>query len=373
MNSSTTLSRVIISGGGTGGHIFPALAIANAIRKAYPLVHILFVGAEGRMEMQKVPEAGYEIIGLPIAGIQRSLSLKNLSLPYKLYKSLSRARKLMKSFQPQVVIGVGGYASGPTLFMAQRLGIPTLIQEQNSYAGLTNKWLAKNAATICVAYDGMERFFPKTKIVKTGNPIRSIISQSEITKSAAALFWRLDANKTTVLIIGGSLGARTINQSIAAGLQQLIEAGIQIIWQTGKAYFEQAKELTNTLDSSKQQVLVFDFIKDMDQAYAVADIVVSRAGALSVSELSVVGKAAVLVPSPNVAEDHQTQNALALTSKNAAILVKDANAQQSLVNELMSLIHNVDQQAALSKNIKHLAIADADSRILQEIEKLITS
>jgi UDP-N-acetylglucosamine--N-acetylmuramyl-(pentapeptide) pyrophosphoryl-undecaprenol N-acetylglucosamine transferase len=371
MSTNHTLSRVIISGGGTGGHIFPALAIANAIKLVYPLADILFVGAEGKMEMQKVPEAGYKIVGLPIAGIQRSWSLKNLSLPYKLFKSLKGAAALMKSFKPQIVIGVGGYASGPTLLMAQLLGIPTLLQEQNSYAGLTNKWLAKRAAKICVAYDGMETFFPSTKLIKTGNPVRAIIGKSTITRKEAIAFWVLKENCKTLLVIGGSLGARTINESIAAGLENLTNQHIQVLWQTGKGYFETAKQQVAALGTNGKSIQVFDFIKEMDQAYAVADLVVSRAGALSVSELCVAKKAAILVPSPNVAEDHQTKNAKALSTIHAAILVTDAAARAQLIDTILEIINSESSLTTLSNNSAKLSITNADERILKVIEQIV--
>ncbi len=356
--------RFIISGGGTGGHIFPAVAIANALKKNIPDCEILFVGAEGRMEMQKVPEAGYAIKGLPIAGLQRSLDLKNLLLPIKILKSVTMAMKIITDFKPDVAIGVGGYASAPLLFAAKLKGIPYVIQEQNSYAGITNKILGKWAQKICVAYDGMENFFPKEKIVFTGNPVRANISESKVTKQEALQYFDLAENRKTVLVIGGSLGARTINQSIDAGIEKINVGNIQLVWQTGKGYFETAKQKANN------SIKVFDFIKQMDMAYAAADIIISRAGALSVSELCIVGKPCVLVPSPNVAEDHQTKNAMALVNKNAAVLVKDLEAKEKLISTVLELIIDEIHQNQLSQNIKQLAIADADERIVKEILKL---
>ena len=322
------------------------------------------MGAEGRMEMQKVPEAGYAIKGLPIAGLQRSLDLKNLLLPIKILKSVTMAMKIITDFKPDVAIGVGGYASAPLLFAAKLKGIPYVIQEQNSYAGITNKILGKWAQKICVAYDGMENFFPKEKIVFTGNPVRANISESKVTKQEALQYFDLAENRKTVLVIGGSLGARTINQSIDAGIEKINVGNIQLVWQTGKGYFETAKQKANN------SIKVFDFIKQMDMAYAAADIIISRAGALSVSELCIVGKPCVLVPSPNVAEDHQTKNAMALVNKNAAVLVKDLEAKEKLISTVLELIIDEIHQNQLSQNIKQLAIADADERIVKEILKL---
>lgn len=361
------MKSVIISGGGTGGHIFPALAIAQVIQKHHPACAIHFVGAEGRMEMQKVPEAGFPITGLPIAGLQRSLSFKNLSLPFKIWKSLGIAKRLMREKKADLVIGVGGYASAPTLWAAQQLGIPTLIQEQNSYAGLTNKLLAKKAKRICVAYEGMEQFFPKEKLVMTGNPVRPFLTRPLPTCAEARHFFGLSAEKKTVLFIGGSLGARTINHSVANGLNELLQAGMQVIWQTGKAYAPQAKERC----AGEVNVYTSDFIREMDMAYAAADIIVSRAGALSVSELCIVGKASILVPSPNVAEDHQTKNALALTKQHAAILVKDIDANHSLVAAILSLAGDDTAEKKLAASIQQLAINDADERIYQCIQEVL--
>ncbi len=361
------MKSVIISGGGTGGHIFPALAIAQVIRKHHPDCSIHFVGADGRMEMQKVPEAGFPITGLPIAGLQRNLSLKNLSLPFKIWKSLRMAKALMREKKPDIVIGVGGYASAPTLWAAQQLGIPTLIQEQNSYAGLTNKLLAKKAKKICVAYEGMDAFFPKEKLVTTGNPVRPFLTNALPDVATARHFFGLSATKKTVLFIGGSLGARTINHSVAFSLKELLENDLQVIWQTGKGF----SSLAAAQCADETYVFTADFIREMDMAYAAADIIVSRAGALSVSELCIVGKAAILVPSPNVAEDHQTKNALALSSKNAAVLVKDSEANYALLPAIIAFAKNEDSAKQYAENIKQLSILDADERIYQCILSVI--
>ncbi len=365
-----SINKVIISGGGTGGHIFPAIAIADTIQKKYPAAEILFVGAEGKMEMEKVPKAGYEIVGLPIRGIQRKLTLKNLSVPFKLISSLWKAKKLVKKMQPDIAIGVGGYASAATLRVASKQKVPTLIQEQNSYPGITNKWLAKRANTICVAYDNLDRFFPKEKIVKTGNPIRNEMVEISGKREAACDHFGLDPNKKTVLIIGGSLGARTLNMSLKKDLQKLIDQDVQIVWQCGKFYFERLKEELGETLSSKL-VYLSDFIFKMDLAYAAADVIISRAGAISVSEVCLVGKPVILVPSPNVSEDHQTKNAMALVQENAAVLVKDADANEKLVEETLVLLSDEARMRSLSENITKLGISDAAERILVEIEKLI--
>ncbi len=362
------LKKVIISGGGTGGHIFPAVAIANAIQSKYPEVDILFVGAEGKMEMEKVPKAGYKIIGLPIRGLQRRLTLKNLAVPFKLISSLIKAKKIVKDFKPQIAIGVGGYASAATLRMAAKLNVPTLVQEQNSYPGITNKWLSKKAKTICVAYDGLERFFPKQKIVKTGNPVRQEVIQIEGKRAEAFDFFNLDSNKKTVLIIGGSLGAGTINISFKSHIKTLIENDIQVIWQCGKGYITNLTKFVESINSNL--IYLSDFIFKMDLAYAAADVIVSRAGAMSVSELCLIKKPAILVPSPNVSEDHQTKNAMALVNENAAILVKDSEAENTLINTVKNLIENPEKQIQLSNQIAKLGISDADQRILHEIEKI---
>jgi UDP-N-acetylglucosamine--N-acetylmuramyl-(pentapeptide) pyrophosphoryl-undecaprenol N-acetylglucosamine transferase len=350
--------RIIISGGGTGGHIFPAIAIANAIREMAPGAEILFVGAEGRMEMERVPAAGYKIIGLPVVGLQRRLTIKNLAFPFKLLRSLRKAKKIIASFAPDLAIGVGGYASGPILKAAQRAKIPTLIQEQNSYAGITNRLLAKNANAICVAYEGMEKYFPKEKIILTGNPVRQGLENTENKKYEALEFFRLPKSGSVVLVTGGSLGAKTINQSILDNINLFAkETDIFLLWQTGKLYASEIQEKLKQLNSSR--VRAFDFIDRMDLAYAAASIVISRAGAGTISELCIVGKAAILVPSPNVSEDHQTKNALALTRRNAAILVADENAAQLLVPEAIELINNEEQTSVLSKNIKAMAMPNA--------------
>lgn len=363
------MKRIIISGGGTGGHIFPAVAIADELKRQFPDVEILFVGAEGKMEMEKVPQAGYKIIGLPIAGLQRKLTLKNLSLPFKIIKSMVLARKTLKEFKPEVAIGVGGYASGPTLKAASMLGIPTLVQEQNSFAGKTNMLLAKKANTLCVAYDGMEKFFPKEKIVLTGNPVRLEVTQIEGKRQEAFDFYGLDASKPTVLVIGGSLGARTLNESIISGIETLQSHGIQVLWQCGKLYFE---ELTNRLKGKDLTgIYLTQFISRMDFAYALGDVIVSRAGAISVSELCLVHKPVILVPSPNVAEDHQTHNAMALVNKQAAVLVKDVEARNTLVNTTIELVKDQELQQTLSQNIMQLGKPDATKEIVNEIKKIV--
>lgn len=360
--------RVIISGGGTGGHIFPAIAIANAIKAQAPDTEFLFVGAEGKMEMQKVPQAGYKIVGLPVAGLQRRLTWKNLVLPFKVLASLRKAWQLVGSFRPDVAVGVGGYASGPMLLACGWKNIPILIQEQNSYAGLTNKFLARYAQRICVAYPGMERFFPADKIQLTGNPVRRDIAAQMAERSEAADYFGLSPQKPTLLIIGGSLGARTINESIHQGLAALAEAGVQILWQTGKAYGPTASEAL--LPYAGQGLVTLPFIDRMDLAYACADLVVSRAGALSLSELCVLGKPSVLVPSPNVSEDHQTQNALSLSSRGAAELVPDAEARQKLVPLCLRLLAEPARLAHLAQQAQALALPQADQTLAQEVLKL---
>ncbi|NDV64236.1 undecaprenyldiphospho-muramoylpentapeptide beta-N-acetylglucosaminyltransferase [Bacteroides sp. 224] len=362
--------RVIISGGGTGGHIFPAISIANAIKEQFPKAEILFVGAEGRMEMQRVPDAGYKIIGLPVAGFDRKRLWKNISVLIKLFKSQRKAKQIIKSFKPDVAVGVGGYASGPTLKMAGTMGVPTLIQEQNSYAGVTNKLLAKKARRICVAYEGMEKFFPKEKIVLTGNPVRQDLLHPNISKEQAVSKFGLDPNKKTILILGGSLGARTINQSVIAHLDSIKESAVQFIWQTGKIYFEQAKEAVQQAGEIPN-LFVSDFIKDMATAYTAADLVISRAGAGSISEFCLLHKPVILVPSPNVAEDHQTKNAMALVDKHAAIYVKDVEAVEKLIPTAFNTINNEQQLAELSTNITKLALPDSANIIAREVYKLI--
>ncbi|MCO5258761.1 MAG: undecaprenyldiphospho-muramoylpentapeptide beta-N-acetylglucosaminyltransferase [Crocinitomicaceae bacterium] len=362
------MKKVIISGGGTGGHIFPAVAIADELKRQFPSIDILFVGAEGKMEMEKVPQAGYKIIGLPIVGFQRKLTLKNFVLPFKIIKSLLIARKTIKNFNPDIVIGVGGYASGPTLKMAALLGIPTLVQEQNSFAGKTNMLLAKKANKLCVAYEGMEKFFPKDKIVLTGNPVRFEVTQINGKRNEAFQFYQLDESKPTILIIGGSLGAKTLNESIIGGLTKFQEKGIQVLWQCGKLYYD---DLSARLkDKNLQGVHLTQFISRMDLAYALADTIISRAGAISVSELCLVHKPVILVPSPNVAEDHQTHNAMALVNKNAALLVKDIEAREKLVSEAILLVEDVEKQKTLAENIAQLGKPNATKDIVSEIVKI---
>lgn len=362
-------AKIIISGGGTGGHIYPAVAIANELKAKDPSIEILFVGAEGKMEMEKVPKAGYKIIGLPIAGINRSNMLANIGLPFKLIRSLWKTYSVIKSFKPDVAIGVGGYASGPTLIMANFLKVPTLIQEQNSFAGVTNKNLAKKARKICVAYPGMERFFPAEKIVLTGNPVRKDILETASKREQALKHFGLSDDRKILLIIGGSQGARTINESVRAGLNDLISNDLQIIWQTGKLFIEQAKSAVDALQTNR--VYVSDFIYEMDLAYAAADLVVSRAGALSVSELCLAAKPSILVPFPAAAEDHQTQNALSLVNENAAWLVKDAEAREKLVDKAIELADNQQTMSELSKNIKTLGKPNAGREIAEEVLRLI--
>ena len=360
--------KVILSGGGTGGHIFPAIAIANQIKKNVPGVEILFVGAEGRMEMEKVPAAGYKIIGLWISGLQRKLTLANLSFPFKVISSILKARKILKEFKPDVVIGTGGYASGPMLRAASSKGIPTLVQEQNSYPGITNKLLSKKVSKICVAYEGLEKFFPKEKIILTGNPVRQDIVNVDDKRNEALQFFGLDVNKKTLLVIGGSLGARTINLAIGEGLKKLADNNIQVIWQTGKTYSTIAQQQAGVY--ADKNIKAFDFIARMDLAYAAADCVISRAGASSVSELSIVKRPCILVPSPNVAEDHQTKNAMVLVNKKAALLVKDNEAASILIEEILRLFSNPTMQQELKTNIARLALLNSAEVITQEVLKL---
>jgi len=361
--------RIIISGGGTGGHIFPAISIANALRKLDPEIEILFVGAEGRMEMEKIPEAGYKIVGLPVAGLYRSLTFKNFGVLIKLLKSLNKAKKVIKEFKPDVVVGVGGYASGPVLRQAGKMGVPTLIQEQNSYAGVTNKLLAKRASTICVAYDGMEKYFPAGKIIKTGNPVRQNFDNLTSLKEDALCFFNLKNEFPVVLVLGGSLGAGAINKSLSENINMLRDSECQWLWQTGKYYFENVKALVSL--SFSGNISVHGFINRMDYAYAAADIIVSRAGAGTISELCLVGKPVILIPSPNVAEDHQTRNAEALSRKNAAMLITDNQAVAVLVEEAVKLIADKKRRESYSENIVKMAEKDADIRIAEEVLKLI--
>ena len=360
----------IIGGGGTGGHIFPALSIADAIKERWPNSAILFVGAEDRMEMERVPAAGYEIVGLPIAGFVRKSVLKNFSVGFKLLKSMRRARKIVETHKPNVVIGVGGYASVPVLRAAASKGVPTLLQEQNSYAGIANKWLGKNASTICVAYEGMEKFFPKEKIVLTGNPCRQDLEATPEKAVEGYKFFNLNPDKKTILMIGGSLGARRLNDSIVASFKEIEKEDVQVIWQCGKYYFEEMSVLKNK-GKVPSNVKLYDFVSRMDLAYSVADLVISRAGAGSISEFSLLGMPVILVPSPNVAEDHQTQNALALVKKNAAILVADHAAEKELFAKALELTKQPERLKELSVNIKEHAQHNSAERIVDEIEKLI--
>ncbi|NME68563.1 undecaprenyldiphospho-muramoylpentapeptide beta-N-acetylglucosaminyltransferase [Flammeovirga aprica] len=355
--------KVIISGGGTGGHIYPAIAIANAIKEQRPETDILFVGAEGRMEMEKVPESGYEIIGLPIAGIQRKLTLKNLSFPFKLINSLWKASNIIHDFKPNVVVGVGGYASGPIMWRGQSSKIPTVIQEQNGYAGLTNKILGGRAEKICVAYPGMEYYFPKDVISFTGNPVRQDIVELESKKEEGYKEWNFDPNKKVAFVFGGSLGALTLNESMAKGVQKLLDEGIQVIWQTGKYYYEKY----HSEFGKKEDLHLVSFIKNMANVYAISDIVVARAGALSISELCLAGKPSILVPSPNVAEDHQTKNATALVNENAAVLVKDTEAREKLVDEMLSLMKDEEKLQSLSTAIHGLGKPNAANDIANTV------
>ena len=361
--------RIIISGGGTGGHIFPAVSIANAIKEQHPEAEILFVGAEGRMEMQRVPAAGYQIIGLPVAGFDRKHLLKNISVLIKLMKSQIKARRIIKEFKPDAAVGVGGYASGPTLKVAGSMGIPTLIQEQNSYAGVTNKLLAKKACKICVAYEGMERFFDKEKIILTGNPVRQNLLNQQMSREDAIRSFNLDPTKKTVLIVGGSLGARTINNCVLNGLDQIRQSGVQFIWQTGKFYINEAKEKVGQAENYPM-LHTTDFITDMAAAYSAADLVISRAGAGSISEFCLLGKPVILVPSPNVAEDHQTKNALALVAKDAALYIKDAEASEKLLKTAMETVQQPETLKKLSTNIAKLAFKDSANTIAEEVWKL---
>lgn len=360
--------RVIISGGGTGGHIFPAVAIANALKKIAPDTEILFVGANGRMEMEKVPAAGYHIIGLDIQGFQRNSLFKNVMLPFRLINSVLRARSIIKDFKPDVAVGVGGYASGPLLYAASKMKIPCLIQEQNSFAGITNKWLGKDAAVICVAFAGMEKFFPAEKIIITGNPIRKEAVDIQNKRFAAAELLSLSPHKKTILLTGGSLGAGTLNKSMLAGLDKIIAADVQLIWQTGKYYYQSVLEQMKGKEHPNIKVL--EFLHRMDLAYAASDLVISRAGAGTIAELCAVKKPAILVPSPNVAEDHQTKNAVALVKNGAAILIADSVAEFELVDIALTLIENKGKCKELAENIGKMALPDADEIIAREVLKL---
>ncbi len=361
--------RVIISGGGTGGHIFPAISIANALKAMDPANEILFVGANGRMEMDKVPAAGYRIVGLDIQGINRKQLWKNIFLPFKLMKSLNKAKSIIQEFRPDVAVGVGGFASGPLLMMANKLGIPTVVQEQNSYAGVTNKKVGAKAAKICVAYEGMEQFFPAEKVLLTGNPIRRESIARGGKRDEALAFFELDPHKKTILVLGGSLGAKTLNKSVVVYLNELKDEEVQVIWQCGSFYVEKLRE--ELAGKLPENVKMMAFLQHMDYAYAVADLIISRAGAGTISELCVIGKPVILVPSPNVAEDHQTKNAMALVHKEAAILVKDSDAAKELVPTALSLLKDARSIVQLSENIKKLGKLNADVQIAEEVYKLV--
>lgn len=359
--------RVIISGGGTGGHIFPAISIADELKQRFPDAEILFVGAEHRMEMTRVPQAGYDIKALPISGFQRKLSLENVKTLFRIFKSLRKSKEILTNFKPDIAIGVGGYASGPLLYAAQKKKIPTLIQEQNSYAGITNKILAKQATKICVAYDNMERFFPKDRIVFTGNPIRPAIQNIAATPKESYSFFGLDSSLKTIVVVGGSLGARTLNESVEAHIETIKNAGVQVVWQTGKAFYQKALQLTEHCSTIK----VYDFIQRMDYAYTVADIIVSRAGAGTISELCVVGKPCIFVPSPNVSEDHQTKNAQALVSKQAARMIPDNKAQEELFATAIDMLNDSKLMEQLSERITQLATPRAAQAIVDEITNML--
>jgi len=359
------LTRVIISGGGTGGHIFPAIAIANEIKARNPEAEILFVGANGRMEMKKVPEAGFAIEGLDIAGLQRKLDLKNLLLPFKIWRSLNQSKRILKKFKPQLAVGVGGYASAPLLYMAQRMNIPTLIQEQNSYAGLSNRLLARRAKRICVAYPGLEKQFPADRVRLTGNPVRKDILDLDNKREEAIEHFGLREDQPIILAIGGSLGARSINEALHNNLKVILKANCQLLWQCGKGYYAKVGDL------DEHGIKVFEFIREMDLAYAAADVVISRAGALSVSELCLVQKSAVLVPSPYVAEDHQTKNAKVLVDSNAALMVKETDTAEELVSITLNLVHDESKRASLQHEISHHAKPNAVQDIVNELEGLV--
>lgn len=363
------IKRVLISGGGTGGHIFPAISIANALRRRFPAVDILFVGADNRMEMERVPAAGYPIEGLSISGFDRKNLFRNIGVLIRLRRALAKAKSIVRSYKPDIAIGVGGYASGPTLKAAQRLGVPTLIQEQNSYAGVTNKLLAKKAGRICVAYDGMERFFPADRIVMTGNPVRKALLDNTMSQEEAKESLGFDPSRPLVLIVGGSLGARTINESVAASVDSLTENGVQLLWQTGKSY---AQSEAVKASEGRDGVTATTFITEMDRAYRAADLVVSRAGAGSISELQLLGKAAILVPSPNVAEDHQRKNAMALVEHGAAVMIPDDECRSRLAGEIKSLITDSDRRKTLSDNIRSMALRDSDEKIVDTVLELLS-
>jgi len=357
--------KILLSGGGTGGHIYPAVAIANELKERNPNSEFLFVGASDRMEMEKVPQAGYKIKGLNITGLQRNLSAKNLAFPFKLIQSLIKANQIIKKFKPNIVIGTGGYASGPTLYMANKKKLPSVIQEQNSFPGITNKLLAKKVDKICVAYDGLEAYFPKEKIVKTGNPVRQDLIEIADKRKEAIKYFNLDTKKKTLVILGGSLGARVVNQTIEKNIDSILEEGVQVIWQSGKLYFDDYKKY-----NEKEGVQVFEYIQKMDLLYAASDLIISRAGAGSISELCIVGKPVIFIPSPNVAEDHQTKNALSITKFDAAIMIKE-NELEKFNSTLKDLIHNEGKKKMLGENIKKLALPNATKHIVDIVEKLL--
>ena len=361
--------RIIISGGGTGGHIFPAISIANTFKGRFPDAEILFVGAEDRMEMEKVPAAGYEIVGLPVSGFDRARLWNNVKVVARLAKSLCLARRTVRDFKPDIAVGVGGYASGPTLWMAAAQGVPTLIQEQNSYAGVTNKLLSRRAGRICVAYEGMEKFFPADKIVVTGNPVRQDLEEARGKREEALAFFGLSPERKTILVVGGSLGARTINRSVQGDLDKFFASDVQVIWQTGRYYYNDASRHLKAYRG--MPIWCSDFITRMDYAYAAADLVISRAGAGSISELCLLGKPVILVPSPNVAEDHQTKNALALVERDAAVMIADKDAERELVPTALRLVGDADRLSALSRNIQGMAQRHSAERIVDEIVRII--
>lgn len=368
MSNKTAHIKVVISGGGTGGHIFPAVSIAHALKRLQQDVQILFVGAKGKMEMEKVPREGFEIVGLDIAGMNRNALWKNIFLPFKIIKSLIQASNLLNKMKPDIAIGVGGYASFPLLYMAQRKNIPTVIQEQNSFAGKSNQILGKKANAICVAYDAMERFFPKNKIIKTGNPVRKHIVSSHVSREESLQFFQLENNKKVIFVFGGSLGAKNINEAILAGFKNLLQADVQLIWQTGKMYFEKAKDAIKGFES---KIKVYEFLYEMDKAYAVSDIIVSRAGASSIAELCIVAKPVIFVPFPFASEDHQTHNAMALVQKNAAMMVSDALAVNELIPKVLHLINNTSMCNMMSSKLQEMAITNADDIIAKKILEIV--
>lgn len=371
MSSGSRNIKIIISGGGTGGHLFPAIAIANALRRLEKDVKILFVGAEGRMEMQKVPEAGYQIVGLPVAGLVRGVSLRNIGVAFRLFRSMIRSGQIIRKFAPDAVVGVGGYASGPVLKQAQQHNIPTLIQEQNSYAGVTNKLLARKAEKICVAYEGMDKYFPKEKIMLTGNPVRQAYDSLDSLRGEALQHFNLDSGMPVILVLGGSLGAGTINESAGGGLGRIETSGVQMIWQTGSHWYDRMRDKAEA--EGVTRIRVTGFINRMDLAYAAADVIISRAGAGTISELALVGKPVILVPSPNVAEDHQTHNAMALVNRGAALLVRDTDAREQLITAALELVADSARRNSLSENIRKMAIRDADEVIAREVLKMVKS